>query len=117
VLFVVEILAYYNVGYFPDLDSTIKILRTFITLQAFFKLFFFLRIFKGFSFLVSMLLCVFNDLQYFLGLYFVIIFMFAIVFSVLSDMVAPATYAGLGDFGFILDTLQLSLGAWYVDNY
>ena len=55
-----------------------------VTLIHLLKSFFFLRIFKSLSFLVSMLKQVFYDLQAFLLFYFILMFMFGIIFSIID---------------------------------
>jgi hypothetical protein len=48
------------------------------------KTFFYLRIFKELSFLVSMIMQVFSDLKVFFLFYFVLIFLFSLMFSVID---------------------------------
>jgi len=55
-----------------------------VTLLLLIKTFFFLRIFKELSFLVTMIKQVFFDLRVFLLFFLILLFMFAIVFSVLD---------------------------------
>ena len=101
-LFAIDILAYYD-EYLYFADSTAKILRTLLIFAVFFKYYFFLRIFKGFSFLVSMLLIVFRDLVYFLGLYILIIIQFGVMLSTLQNTNVDPNYSGINNFGYMLD--------------
>lgn len=55
-----------------------------VALMMMIKSFFFLRIFKELSFLVTMLKQVFLDLRVFMLFYYLLIFMFAIVLSILD---------------------------------
>ena len=80
--FTIELLVNYLVV-IPGFESIKKLLQTIIILLAFMKLNFFLRIFEGFSFLVSMLKGVFLDLKYFLGFFAFVVLTFSLILSVL----------------------------------
>ena len=64
-----------------------------------------------------MLLSVFFDVRYFMGVYAIIVCMFSIIYFVLFSMELPETYIGVSNFGFILDAIQLSLGNYDVEGY
>jgi len=69
-----------------------------------------MRIIESFSYIVTMILCVFSDLQTFLAFYAVLIVMFSLIFDVISRNPA-GEYKEVGPFvGNLLSTLRLSLG-------
>lgn len=59
------------------------ILQCFIVFLSFLKVNFFLRIYDGFSFLVSMMAGVFKDIKYFLAFFSIILVEFAILFVII----------------------------------
>jgi len=61
-----------------------KICMTIIVLQMIFKTFFFLRIFEGLSYIVSMLANVIYDLRIFFTFYFIMIVFFSQCLAVLG---------------------------------
>lgn len=65
-----------------------------IVVLMFVKFCFFMRIFSGFGFLVSMLKEVIIDLKYFLAFFFIVLFTFGIIFMILNENIE--TYEGLG---------------------
>jgi len=64
-------------------DSIVRASYCILLLLAFVKFNFFLRIFDGFGFLVSMMLGVFSDLKYFIAFLFFVIAEFALLFTML----------------------------------
>ncbi len=80
------------------------------------KICFFLRIYEGFSFLVSMLQGVFFDLKYFLAFYTMVLLLFTFLFSVLS-LELDGAYGGIGGVGYFIMSFRTSTGDFEVDNY
>ena len=62
----------------------VTIAYSIILVLLFIKLCFYLRIFDGFSFLVSMFAGVFMDLRYFLAFYSFVLILFGLIFTLLS---------------------------------
>ena len=74
------------------------------------KVFFFMRIVEKFSYIVTMILSVFIDLQTFIVFYFILILMFSLIFDIISRNPA-GEYEKIGAFmGNLMSTLRLSLG-------
>lgn len=61
-------------------SSTLLILNCLLLILTFMKVNFFLRIYDGFSFLVSMLQGVFQDLKYFMGFFLFVLIEFGLLF-------------------------------------
>lgn len=80
------------------------------------KICFFLRIYEGFSFLVSMLHGVFLDLKYFMAFYTMVLLVFTFLFSVLSLQLGEA-YGGIGGVGYFIMSFRASTGDFELDNY
>jgi len=79
-----------------------------VLMLCFIKLNFFLRMFEGFSFLVSMLIAVFGDLKFFIIIFLMIIIEFGLLFTI----VVPASdaYDRVGLLGYYLMSLRTSFG-------
>jgi hypothetical protein len=80
------------------------------------KVNYFLRIFNGFSFLVSMLTGVFFDLKFFLGFFAIVVATFSLILSVLIPE-AALSYPGTWAFSFIVMSFRTSLGDFDMDDY
>ena len=81
-----------------------------VVLMCLMKTFFFMRIVKSFSYIVTMIISVVADLRVFLLFFTVLIVMFSAVFDVISKNDAPE-YKHLNPFlGNVMTTLRLSLG-------
>ena len=80
------------------------------------KLNFFLRIFEGFSFLVSMLRGVFLDLKFFLSFFAFVVITFSLILSVLIPD-ASNSYPGTMMFSYIVIAFRTSLGDFEIDDY
>jgi hypothetical protein len=74
----ISLLNFYNVYY---IGTTIG--YCILVSIVFMKINFFLRIYEGFSFLVSMMSGVFGDIQYFLAFWIIFLAQFAIIFTIL----------------------------------
>jgi len=74
------------------------------------KMFFFMRIIEQFSYIVTMITMVINDLQVFMLFFMILIIMFSMIFDVISKNEAPE-YRHVGYYaGNVFTTLRLSLG-------
>eukprot|EP00347_Sterkiella_histriomuscorum_P023209 403335532 len=100
----------------PSHDS-IVILKVSIVSLAFLKISFFLRIYDGFSFLVSMLAAVFVDLKYFIGFFVIFILQFGIIFAILFNATDIEEYNGISIFGYLMMAFRTSSGDFNVDSY
>ena len=81
-----------------------------ITVVCLLKTFFFMRIVKSFSYIVTMILSVVSDLKVFMLFFFILIIMFSMIFNVIAPNPADE-YRHVGLFwGNVLTTLRLSLG-------
>ena len=81
-----------------------------ITVVCLLKTFFFMRIVKSFSYIVTMIISVVADLKVFMLFFFILIIMFSMIFNVISPNPADE-YRHVGLFwGNVLTTLRLSLG-------
>ena len=81
----------------------------------FVKVNFYLRIFEGFSFLVSMMQGVFLDLRYFMVFFIITVIEFGMLFSILiknSD-----AYNGVGNLGYFIMAFRTSAGDFDMDNF
>ena len=66
-----------------DYTDALRILQCILVLMSFVKVCFFVRIYDGFSFLVSMLQGVFIDLQYFIAFYGIFLIHFGMQFLII----------------------------------
>jgi len=83
---------------------------------SFMKMNYFLRIFEGFSFLVSMLQGVFFDLKIFLAFFAIVVLTFSLILSVLLPESA-LKYPGTWIFSFVVMSFRTSLGDFDMDDY
>ncbi|CDW81604.1 wd-40 repeat protein [Stylonychia lemnae] len=97
--------------------SAIIIMDIIVVLLTFLKLNFFLRIYDGFSFLVSMMSSVFRDIQYFILFFLIFIFQFGIIFVILFSAERIEEYDGIGIVGYFLMIFRISSGDFAVENY
>ena len=81
-----------------------------VTVVCLLKTFFFMRIVKSFSYIVTMIISVVVDLRVFMLFFFILIIMFSMIFNVIAPNPADE-YRHVGLFwGNVLTTLRLSLG-------
>ncbi|CDW79775.1 wd-40 repeat protein [Stylonychia lemnae] len=97
--------------------STLIILDILVIILSFLKINFFLRIYDGFSFLVSMMSGVFRDIYYFILFFLIFIFQFGIIFVILFSAQEVDEYSGIGTFGYFLMIFRISSGDFAVENY
>ena len=87
-----------------------KITMIIVTVVCLLKTFFFMRIVKSFSYIVTMIISVVADLRVFMLFFFILILMFSMIFNVIAPNPADEyTHVGLF-WGNVLTTLRLSLG-------
>ena len=99
-------LQYYD-GPQYSLSIGIMILSIGITLV---KTLFYMKIFKSFSFMVTMLFRVILDLKNFILFYIILIIMFSMAFNVIAPPSSPE-YSEIGEIaGSFLATMRISLG-------
>ncbi|CDW85302.1 wd-40 repeat protein [Stylonychia lemnae] len=98
-------------------EQAVIILHIIAILLSSMKLFQFLRIFQGFSFLVSMLQGVFMDLRFFLGFFLIFIFQFGLVFTILFRAKFVDGYKGVGKLTYFLTIFRISTGDFELDDY
>ncbi|CDW78457.1 wd-40 repeat protein [Stylonychia lemnae] len=99
-----------------DSDNLILI-KVLVIYLSFMKLFFFLRIYDGFSFLVQMMAGVFKDLKYFLSFFLIMILQFGMIFLVLFKAEQIDEYNGVNKLAYFLMAFRISSGDFNVDNY
>ena len=96
-----------------DVDFyTVNILYSITVIFLAIRLFSFLRLFSGFSFLVSMLKEVFYDLRYFISLYGIVVFLYGLIFTLLKIKTSDedVEYDGLSYFGYYIMAFRASMG-------
>eukprot|EP00347_Sterkiella_histriomuscorum_P010233 403377082 len=93
------------------------ILQCLVVFLSFLKVNFFLRIYDGFSFLVSMMAGVFKDIKYFLYFFSIILVEFGILFIIIFQAGDLPQYKGLGHFGYLMMSFRLSTGDFELDDY
>ncbi|CDW83686.1 serine threonine protein kinase [Stylonychia lemnae] len=100
-------------------EEIVVIFYSLTLIASFIKLFSFLRIFKGFSFQVSMLKAVFIDLRYFIALYAFVIVLYALIFTLLEIKTSDedVEYDGISLFGYFIMAFRASTGDFQIDNY
>ena len=76
-------IAFALIDLFYDYPTLITTLECAILLLIFVKVNYFLRIFEGFSFMVTMMQGVFSDLKYFMAFFIITVIEFGLLFTVL----------------------------------
>ncbi|CDW83104.1 wd-40 repeat protein [Stylonychia lemnae] len=100
-----------------DDRNALVIMQIIVVLFSFLKINFFLRIYDGFSFLVSMMGGVFKDIYYFILFFVIFILQFGLIFIILFSAQYLEEYDGIGTFGYFLMIFRISSGDFAVDNY
>eukprot|EP00347_Sterkiella_histriomuscorum_P007289 403349528 len=97
----------------------IVILQGVMLMLIFVKLCQILRIFKGFSYQVTMLQAVFYDIKYFILLYVSVIFMYGLIFTLLRIQTSEENddYDGINLFGYFIMAFRASTGDFQVDQF
>ena len=91
-------------------DYLSKVVLIIVIMTSLKKTFAYMRIFKEFSSIVTMINCVIIDLRIFMVFFFILIVFFSIILDVIGRNNA-AEYKKVGFFsGSLLSTLRLSLG-------
>jgi len=101
----------------PSALTLITLFDIIVVVLTFLKINFFLRIYDGFSFLVSMVSGVFNDISFFLLFFLIFIVEFGVIFIILFRGEAQDGYDGIGTIGYFLMVFRISSGDFAVDNY
>ncbi|CDW72372.1 wd-40 repeat protein [Stylonychia lemnae] len=99
-----------------DSDSLILI-KILVIVLSFMKLFYFLRIYDGFSFLVQMMGGVFKDLKYFISFFLIFILQFGMIFLVLFKAASIDEYNGVNKMAYFLMAFRISSGDFQLDEY
>ena len=85
-----------------------RICYTFVVVLMAVKIIFYLRIFDGFGFLVSMVKEVIVYLRYFLAFFSILIIAFTMVFNILGIQLEG--YDGVGNIGYLIMTVRTAFG-------
>ncbi|CDW84948.1 UNKNOWN [Stylonychia lemnae] len=93
------------------------LIKILVIVLSFMKLFFFLRIYDGFSFLVQMMAGVFKDLKYFMMFFIIIILQFGMIFLVLFQAKQIDEYNGINKLAYFLMAFRISSGDFQLDDY
>jgi hypothetical protein len=106
-------LGYFNIYsqiYLGSWEFIPKCIMITVILLCLVKMFFFMRIFKKLSYIVTMIMQVMKDLRVFFLFFTLLISMFSLVFDVITINSSP-DYVKVGTFvGSLIGTLRLSLG-------
>ncbi|CDW84834.1 wd-40 repeat protein [Stylonychia lemnae] len=105
------------VEYHSDNSDNVVLLFVVVISFTFLKLYYFLRIFEGFSFLVQMIAKVFQDLKFFIAFFLIFIVQFGLIFTVLFKAAPIEEYDGVNAFGYYLMIFRISAGDFTTDNY
>ncbi|CDW85239.1 wd-40 repeat protein [Stylonychia lemnae] len=93
------------------------LIKILVIVLSFMKIFFFLRIYDGFSFLVQMMAGVFKDLKYFLIFFLIFILQFGMIFLVLFKAQQIDEYNGVNKLAYFLMAFRISSGDFQLDDY
>eukprot|EP00347_Sterkiella_histriomuscorum_P016393 403353358 len=116
-MLILTYIGYIILEIFTPFNDSVIIIKLIIVFLSFLKVNFFLRIYDGFSFLVSMMAAVFVDLKYFIGFFLIFILEFGIVFAILFDATAIEEYQGIGISAYMMMAFRTSSGDFNVDSY
>eukprot|EP00347_Sterkiella_histriomuscorum_P017796 403347960 len=98
-------------------NDAVVVIKVIIVALIFLKICFFLRIYNGFNFLVSMMSAVIIDLKYFVAFFVICIFQFGLIFVILFDAIEVEEYNGIHIFAYFVMAFRTSLGDFNVDSY
>ncbi len=107
------ILSYIPLVVFDFIDSQYIMttyLQVIVISLSFLKICFFLRIYEGFGFLVSLMSGVFADIKYFFALWIIFLCWFGIVFTVLFQGIPISDQSDLNWFGYFIMSYRISAG-------
>ncbi|CDW85076.1 wd-40 repeat protein [Stylonychia lemnae] len=103
---------------FNNEESEILILiKILLIALSFLKIFYFLRIYDGFSFLVQMMAGVFKDLKYFICFFLIFILLFGMIFLVLFKAEFIEEYKGVNGIAYFLMAFRISSGDFQLEDY
>ncbi|CDW87224.1 wd-40 repeat protein [Stylonychia lemnae] len=103
--------------FISDNQDNLILIKILVIVLTFMKLFFFLRIFDGFSFLVQMMGGVFKDLKYFLIFFIIFILQFGMIFLVLFKAKQVDEYNGVNKLSYFLMAFRISSGDFQLEDY
>ncbi|CDW76701.1 UNKNOWN [Stylonychia lemnae] len=98
-------------------QDNLILIKILVIILSFMKLFFFLRIYDGFSFLVQMMAGVFKDLKYFLSFFLIMILQFGMIFLVLFKAEQIDEYNGVNKLAYFLMAFRISSGDFQLDDF
>ncbi|CDW78177.1 UNKNOWN [Stylonychia lemnae] len=98
-------------------SESLILIKILVIVLSFMKLFFFLRIYDGFSFLVQMMGGVFKDLKYFISFFLIFILQFGMIFLVLFKAESIDEYNGVNKMAYFLMAFRISSGDFQLDEY
>ncbi|CDW71536.1 serine threonine protein kinase [Stylonychia lemnae] len=100
-----------------ETSNNLILLKIIVIALTFMKLFFFIRIYDGFSFLVQMMGGVFKDIKYFISFFLIIICLFGMIFLVLFRAQPIDEYKGVDQIAYFLMAFRVSSGDFQLDDY
>ncbi|CDW73596.1 wd-40 repeat protein [Stylonychia lemnae] len=109
--------AYFILEFTNEDQDNLILIKILVIVLSFMKLFFFLRIYDGFSFLVQMMGGVFKDLKYFMIFFLIFILQFGMIFLVLFKAQQIDEYNGVNKLAYFLMAFRISSGDFQLDDY
>ncbi|CDW89455.1 wd-40 repeat protein [Stylonychia lemnae] len=114
---IIAFVVYCILDFTNENQENLILIKIVVIVLSFMKLFFFLRIYDGFSFLVQMMAGVFKDLQYFLIFFIIFILQFGMIFLVLFKAQQIDEYNGVNKLAYFLMAFRISSGDFQLDDY
>ncbi|CDW90203.1 wd-40 repeat protein [Stylonychia lemnae] len=114
---IITFTVYCILDFMNENQDNLILIKILVIILSFMKLFFFLRIYDGFSFLVQMLAGVFKDLKYFLIFFLIFILQFGMIFLVLFKAQEIDEYNGINKLAYFLMAFRISSGDFQLDDY
>eukprot|EP00347_Sterkiella_histriomuscorum_P006293 403353324 len=106
------------IDYTPE---ALAILYSILLIECFVSLNSYLRLFQGFSFLVSMIQAVFYDLRFFISFYTIVLVLYGMMFTLLQiqtqDDSDTNLYEGIDLTGYFIMAFRASIGDFQVDTF
>ncbi|CDW78734.1 wd-40 repeat protein [Stylonychia lemnae] len=114
---IIAFIAYCILDFTDESKDYLILVKILVIILSFMKLFFFLRIFDGFSFLVQMMAGVFKDLKYFIIFFMIFILQFGMMFLVLFKAQQIDEYNGVNKLAYFLMAFRISSGDFQLDDF
>ncbi|CDW86987.1 UNKNOWN [Stylonychia lemnae] len=114
------IVSYLTLSFFEQISinsDLLVLLYILAILLTFMKLYFYIRIYDQFSFLVSMMAGVFGDVKYFLAFFMIFILQFGLIFTILFRAKDVAEYRGVELLTYFLMIFRTASGDYVVDLF